>query len=243
MAHPSKGRQTPIKVNDKIAVQSSSQDTEYLLCESCEQRFSGWEKYVSEQARQIDGSFPASSSLRNVQQLADKERVYHLCDASALQIDVISRFAASVIWRASVSKKFDRVQLGERYSGEFRRFLLEDNLPFPSQARLVVEFIDLPTDGPQIDHVIAGPTSEIRGGHHTHMFIVSGIHFKLFVGRILLPQLEHLCFARTGRAQLSTGERVLGNIAKKALNATPKGKALISSGLLANVARRHPSST
>lgn len=241
-AHPTEGRQIPVLIQDGVAVQTSNQNTEYLLCESCEQRISRWERYVSMQARQLDGSFPASSSLTNLRQVVGSDgRLYTLGDASTLEKDAITRFAASVVWRASVSRRFTRVRLGDRYEEEFRRFLLDDSQALPSNARLIIEFLDLPVDGHQIDHTIAGPTSEKKGGQHIHSFIVSGIHFKLFVGGMMYTGLDHVCFARTGRVQLSAGERVHGHMNKMVQEATPKGKALLNSGLLATMDRQ-PSS-
>ena len=53
----------PILIENGTRRSTGDQDTEYLLCESCEQRFGRWENDVSQLALQLDDSFPAFEAL------------------------------------------------------------------------------------------------------------------------------------------------------------------------------------
>src|SRR5207249_1350880 len=98
-----------INVRDGIAMFGGEQYAEYMLCSSCEQRFSDWEKYVANISQQLDGTFPALASAASVRTVED----WRYVDLSSLDTSALVRFGVSVIWRAHTSmRNFREIQLG-----------------------------------------------------------------------------------------------------------------------------------
>ncbi len=112
------------------------QDSEYLLCEPCEQRIGQWENHVSQLAVQPDGTSPPFQTIKiRTRRKPGKEAE---ADGSALGIQV-ALFAASVVWRASVCIR-PEISLGP-YAEEFRAFLRGDAAGL-AHVRLMVHVID-----------------------------------------------------------------------------------------------------
>lgn len=188
----------PVRLEDGIAVRSVRQESEQLLCHKCEQALGKDEKYISGVSLQPCGSFPAWEGLRWGPGSPTAE-------GPLLDRHAVSRFAASVVWRASVSSLYPRVSLGS-YELAFQEYLLGRS-PFPSGARLVVELIRS-ISGPQVERAVVLPMMANQGGHKTHEFGVCGFWFRLFVGRRLPDEVEPASFVDTGRVVLSDGARL-----------------------------------
>lgn len=211
---------SPVRVEGDVALASPNQDAEYMLCRQCEHIISKSESYVASVALQEDGTFPALSLVKVVPSAPDPE--WQIGDASALDVDAITRFAASVVWRASASVMYSTLSLGDKYGAEFADYLLTPGSPFPGHARLIVEFMN-PQNLPRVDRMVVAPESTRDGGFHVYQFCMFGIWFRLLVGGLLPSTVSAVSFVDTKQVLLSDGRRLLASAAKRAQGVTPKG--------------------
>ncbi len=207
-----------VNVRDEIAIFGGEQYADYLLCDACEQRFGNWETYVANIALQTDGRFPALANAMPIAGLAYEN--WRAVDLAGLQPATLARFAASVIWRASVSAVFPGVSLGT-YASAFASYLLDDGVPVPSCARIVLQIID-PAPGPRVDRVVVAPSSSREGGYHMHHFAMFGMWFQVAVGGALPTGFDPFCIARTSHGLITDGARLRHLVAKRATSVTPK---------------------
>jgi hypothetical protein len=208
-----------VQVADDVAIASGEQDAEYMLCRPCEERIGPSENYLSSIALKEDGTFPALDKTAIVPTPTDAE--WKIGDASALNCEVIAYFALSIVWRASVSTRFAKISLGPKYDAAFADYLL-GRTPFPTSARLVVEFMQ-PGDLPRVDRVIVTPEGQRDDGYHIYQFCMFGMWFRLMVGNVLPKNMEIVSFVDKKLVLLSNGMRLLASVSAKARAATPKG--------------------
>lgn len=194
-----KGGPNPVVIKDKIALIAPGQDAEYLLCEECEKLIAKTEKYVASLAIQDDGSFPA---LHLVQVYCNEDPTFVFGKIPSIDIDAVLRFAASVIWRASVSTMYTKTKLG-LYEQLFADYLL-GHKSYPSSSRLLVELIRRTTSIP-IDHTIISPESQRDGSFHIHKFGVLGMVFRLYVGNNIPTEIDTFSFSGNGVVMITDG--------------------------------------
>jgi hypothetical protein len=136
------------------AVRTSRQFRKHLLCSECEQRLNrNGENHVLGQALKQDGNFALRDALKSAKPSGyyEGKRVFlseHL--GSEFNSDAYRYFAASMLWRASVTSHIDGTgnryhgALGSKYQKCFRRFLLgEQELPKPISFGVFVDFSEL----------------------------------------------------------------------------------------------------
>ncbi len=180
----------PVVISGKRAVQISDQVTEYLLCRGCEDRFGKVENPISRLVYQKDGSAPFLDQVGRVIAEADRSR---FAQPGSLVIDELLYFGASVLWRASIAKCIHNCRLGARYDEEFRSFLFGTS-PFPSNARCIVAFHDLPVNGDtHLASICTMPLTERQHGLFIHRFIVFGLSYYFSVGQIEPAWMNELC--------------------------------------------------
>jgi hypothetical protein len=222
---------------------TGEQVKEPLLCSSCEQRLGVWDEYASQVSRQLDGSFPARDRSLPIDTNDLSDGVEAIVDASALNLSDIATFAASVVWRASVSSKCE-ARLGPKYEEEFARYL-RGCAQFPACGRLFLYLID-PKGTSCADEMFALPKSkrvdvdrsidnrwakvrlnlfsvEADAYNTMHEFVVFGMHFMLLVGARLPRDGDDYCLVRTGRAWIGLPQGRTAELWKSVLAATPKG--------------------
>lgn len=218
--HP--GGPNLVRIQSGVAFLSGKQESEYLLCRACENKFKLWEDYVAGVSRQPDGTFPA---LMQLAPLVDIPALKELrgYDGSAMNTDFIVAFAASVIWRASVSTVFPDVTLGARYEEEFRLYL-EGKTSFPENARVVLQLID-GSEAP-IDEIIISPQTIKSEPYHIHRFTIAGMMFLVPVGGSLASTstFTQLCLSRTKRLVVGPGTPLLKAVGETLGAAQRKGK-------------------
>ena len=190
-----------------------------MLCRPCEERFGPSERYVASIALNEEGAFPALAKTDALVSAPGAE--WSVGNASALDCAAITYFAASVVWRQSVSTRFPKVSLGPVYGATFAEYLL-GRAPFPPNARLMVEFIR-PTKPPRVDRTVATFGGKRGSGYHIYQFIVFGIWFRMMVGGVLPEGLRSVSFVDTNLVLLSDGQRFLGELLATARNTVPKG--------------------
>lgn len=211
------GPHNPVAVDGDVAILSGKQAAEYMLCRPCEERIGDREKYVSTIAVDAAGAFPAVQQSRPVY-VHDSE--WKVADASSLDCDAIAYFAASVIWRASISDVFSRVTLGS-YESRLGAYLL-GVAPFPSGVLLIVEFMQ-PVSGPRVDRLIVEPESQRHAGYHHHAFTMFGMLFRLLVGNVLPDGVKAFSFVDNKVVLLSNGTELLTSVVTRAKAVAPKG--------------------
>ncbi len=212
---------SPVRIADGSAMAYPKQAKEYLLCRDCEELFSDWEDYISIIAVQSDNSFPALDQLLNFTSLAGTND--QVGDASNLNTEKIALFAASVLWRASVSETFSEVNFGDKYNKLYQNYLLGKS-QFPEQSCLVLEFVN-PKSGPRVDRYVVHPESQKKdGAYHCHQFFLFGMWFRLFIGGRIPPSFNSISFVHEKLVRITDGGRLLHSVSQKVSVATPKGR-------------------
>lgn len=213
------GPPNSIRITDGIAITSGEQDAEHMLCRACEERISPSERYVASITRQEGGTFLALDQTTIVSTLSEQN--LKVGDASALDCDLIAYFALSVIWRASVSSCFPKVNLGPKYNKIFADYLLGHS-SFPSSAVLLIELMQFGIL-PRVDRILITPTSQRDGTFHIHEFYISGIRFFLMVGNVLPDGSKSASFTESKHVFFSDGLDLLKKVSLKLRLSTPKG--------------------
>lgn len=208
----------PVLLTENVCVATSRQPMEPMLCKQCEELFSkNGEKWMLENCLQPNGAFPLRDTVNQGQQLTAGEVVAR----STRHFDTgkLEYFAASIFWRASVSKRSyghqDRpVHLGQKYEEHFRQFLL-GRAGFPANAALVVA---ISSSASQWTNVAWTPTGERKGEFHMWQTVIPGIIFQLFVGNVLPPPVKALCLVRSTLKIIQVTDKVDRQMAKWVLN-------------------------
>ncbi len=142
----SRGNQDPFLVTRKSSKQTSHQTKDYLLCRDCEQLFCvNGENYVMGLVTKRNGVFPLLEMLKPVRPTARGPGwcSHSYSDTPNIDRAMIAYFAISVFWRASVhtwvqaNGEETRIDLGEKYNQEIRKYLLGETL-VPRNASLQV---------------------------------------------------------------------------------------------------------
>lgn len=193
---PRHGLRHPITMTEKVAVATSRQIHDYVLCGECEQLLNrNGEDYVISQMRGKRG-FPLLERLRVAQSIghAGSVRVYS-GPALGIDTDKLAYFAVSVIWRAGAHKWRNLYSDKPTYSisvGPFlepmRRYLLGTG-PFPENLAVNVQVaVDTHSQcSAYTPSLAAGTPCPIFG------FLTCGIHFAVAMATPLPPVYLQTC--------------------------------------------------
>ncbi len=196
LREPGHKLQHPILMTEKVAVTTSKQIHDYVLCSDCEGRFNKHgETYT---IRQMCGKagFRLLERLR-VSPPVDFRVGTRAYSGLAIGIDTekLAYFALSVVWRAGVHKWRNLYSDQPVYSiniGTFlepmRRYLLGIS-PFP--ANVAVNVIVATDD--QSQHSAYTPSLAAGTPCTTFGFLTCGIHFGVFMGNPLPPVYRKIC--------------------------------------------------
>jgi len=219
------GHEPLVRVGLGAAYNNESQRTALMACERCEQRMGRWDDYGAAVSLQLDDTFPALESAR-----ANLVKGAKNCaEIPDLDGDRLTRFAASVLWRASESIAFPDVRFGDQHREDFRRYLVRDDVPFPAEeAALVVHLIDrrLSTvEGMRADHIRGEPVQVNLEGETGSRFKVAffGLEFTLATGSGA-RSLGAPCFAKTGRVLVTGGDALASDFLAAVATCKPRGK-------------------
>lgn len=174
---------------------SDKQLKEHLLCSGCEQKIGRRENYVKSISFNEKGECQAIDLLGfDVGQSNNNDKIAWT-DASNLDKQSIAYFAASVIWRASISFKGKRkVSLG-LYQEVLREYLNEQ-IDFPKEANLIAHFHDPYQDQPFYQLATLPVTSILTNNRHRihcHIFFCAGVLYKMFLGKNIPSAFQELC--------------------------------------------------
>jgi hypothetical protein len=132
----SSGNQDPFVMTIEGGKQSSYQTKDYVLCRECEDRMNrNGEKYVMGLVTKQNGAFPLLEALSSVKPTAKGPlwEMYSAVDTPNIDRAQLAYFAISIFWRASVHRWVQedgeqiRLDLGNRYNEEIRKYLMEES--------------------------------------------------------------------------------------------------------------------
>jgi len=195
----------PIVWTPGVSMHTSAQVSDYFLCTSCEQRFSGrGEKWVLERCWRSDSAFRLQDVLASIKpDYVGKNNlaIYHAATIRAIDVAQLVYFAASVIWRAAARTWSPiaghvpvKLELGP-YEEELRRFLL-DEIAFPRHAALLVTVSATKDEGAN-EGVLFPYHSKKESGCNQYRFWIPGITFQFFVGKSMTASLRACCLAQS----------------------------------------------
>lgn len=190
----------PVFVSASIAVSTSKQVSEHLLCERCEKRFNqGGETWVQANCWRDEKTFALRDNLLAAGAAIPNPEVTVFEGAKILTAEPrkLAYFAASVFWRGAAhrwtiqQKPADPLPLGP-YTESLRNYLLGGE--WPKRAALLV-FVSAGME--QFRNVtIAFPHLRFRGdGFRLYAFTVPGLTFYLFLGGGIPSGIMHYCCA------------------------------------------------
>lgn len=161
---------------------------EPLLCQSCEQKFSVWERY-------------ASLALRGGVELTHRREGNIIC-ISGLDYAKFRLFQLSILWRASVSSLqfFENVQLG-RHEEKLRQLLLAGD---PGAAtRYGCLMFGVKFENEVFTQLIMQPGRLKLSGHTAYRFVFGGFMWVFLVSsHEVLPPLAHAVLQPSGETLL-----------------------------------------
>jgi hypothetical protein len=208
-----------LHVTAAATISMHRQPREHLLCDDCEERVGICDNYASQVLAQPDGTFPWLAVCRPFARREDLE----VLDSSGIDTDKLCRFAASVIWRASVSRtEVPKLSLGP-YEALFRQYLRGETA-FPHAAVLAVQLQRPPaTDLPPADRIATLPVQKRHNGYSCHNFALCGAAFYLFVGGRIPEALKPHCLARTQRVYAVPSDRLIRELGEMIVTSPAKG--------------------
>ena len=185
----------PVLMTNRVAVATSRQITDRVLCGDCEQRFSRLgEAWVLANMYRPDGFRlqDAVAALQPVQSNNDFA-YYSTAGVAGINMDALIYFGMSVFWRASAHRwrnvsgvVMDGIELGP-YEETIRRFLLGDSFPADTVALVSI----WPTR-----NVMPAAHTPRRGRApdcHAFNFLIPGVEFKLLTGGRIPDLLRRMC--------------------------------------------------
>jgi hypothetical protein len=161
---------------------------EPLLCETCEQRFSVWERYVS---LVLKGGIEITY-----------RREGNLVYASGLDYVKFRLFQLSILWRASVSSHqfFENICLG-RHQETLRRLLLPEDPGISSRYGCLM--FGLKFENKAFTQFIMQPGRLKLSGHTAYRFVFGGLMWVFLVSSHgVLPPLSNAVLQQSGEALL-----------------------------------------
>jgi hypothetical protein len=193
-------------VGGKESIDTTRQVKKYLLCDLCEDRFNRCgENWVMANCLTPDGSFPMRDALTQATptgtaEIAEPHRVQHIAAYSGIStpgidIDKLVYFGVSVFWRAAVTdwslldRTLVRISLGP-YEDELREFLM-GQATFPKNMTLIIYVSS------EANPLTAScfPFGVREGTYRRYSFNMSGLAFRLSVGKTIPSEVREVCAA------------------------------------------------
>jgi hypothetical protein len=210
-----------VVIGDGVAMLGNEQLAEPMLCNACEAIIEPAERCVSEIALQADDTFPALENILDASHLKPGS-VPLPVKVPFLDTSALARFAASVVWRAAVSKKCS-TSLGP-YAETLRAYLLDSGARLPAGVHVVTFVHDGRGVNGRPDHALLSPSASRALGCHWHAFSGCGFRFVTSVGGCWPAFLPDLCVERSGVAVLGMADMLLEHVLPLHRAAIPKGK-------------------
>jgi hypothetical protein len=142
-AHIREGKESPMRVGDRVVMTTDRHMTTYLLCSKCEDILSkSGETWLAPKLAWVDGRFPLFDLLQaagGFSAAEEGEGLFYARDNPEIDAEKIAHFAVGIFWKASVhSWKGDKsermITLGPEQ--EEIRLWLRGEGPFPTDVAL-----------------------------------------------------------------------------------------------------------
>jgi len=214
----------PIIVKNNCAIQTDSQDREYLLCKNCEMRFSEAETYVSK----LVYTSTTKERLIDSVEMADFHEPKAFTIPRKISTKDIIYFASSVFWRYSVASR-DRYlgELGEKYTEKIRCYLMNE-VTFPKNIRMCLGMLDTRRSDKDESKILSTPVRSRKDKFSIHEFMVLDFRFRMFLGNKIPPGIDCFCLHRAKIKQVIVfkfgDDPALKRAAEAVDKSSPKGK-------------------
>jgi len=224
----------PIVITPAVALQTSKQVSDYLLCTKCEDLLNkGGEKWTVANCWWSDDCFPLRAALETATPLhvnrKNRIRLYAGAGIVGVNISKLVHFAMGVFWRAAIhhwgpiaGHQPLKLELGP-YEEQLRQFVLGE-CGFPRDVSLAVS-VNSETNPGANENVLFPFLRRRKSGFRQFMFAIPGITFQLFVGKAI-PRVHRVGCTATSKEQfiyLSADHFALVDMEKLRRRAKPKG--------------------
>lgn len=198
----------PVITKPTVSMHTNEQMRDYVLCRDCEQRFSrNGEQWVMEHCFRNEAGFKLKELLDSSTPLMEnKLTVYSAAAVPKIDMDRLTYFAASVLWRASIhdwksgKDKVRRLYLG-KYTEELRHYLLGETT-FPKNV--VIWLSVIPEQ--KLWCAATPPYGDRMNECWEYRFPFLGIFFTIFLGARIDPVIRHMCSFRSVEQFVFSGE-------------------------------------
>jgi hypothetical protein len=212
------GDPTHIILSSEKHYRTSKQVWDYLLCRSCEDRFSNkGERWVVSNGFHASGTFPLHSDLKSAQALCKVGDGWAFSGraTAAVEVEKLTYFAASVFWRAAIHDwQFEERLVFCRYQEEFRQYLLGE-ADFPQNAALIIHVSDTPKPLAIATFPVGG---KIDGTYYRYDFRLPGLLFTLFLGQRMPRAARILCAVRSPERMIFLSNKTEAHVEEMALD-------------------------
>jgi hypothetical protein len=208
----------PVIVTRNSVWQSSKQVEAHLLCSECEQRFHKYgEDWTLRHCYRGKGRFRLQEILATSAPIEDTGETLVFAAHSIPEIDVkkLAYFAASVFWRASIHRwnvqdhRLRDIDLGKKYTDEFRQFLL-GMTGFPNDAAILIDIFGFRS--PAALATMLFPYGEKQENFHYYRFTIPGVAFNLYVGQLVPSTLRDCSILRSSTGVLFSSKEDTGTV-------------------------------
>jgi len=186
----------PIVISRKVAIHTSRQVADYVLCAECDQRLATYGEEWALQQVDRGSRFPLLERLNlalPISYLSGPGVQSYSGRDAGIDTAMLAHFALSVIWRASVhawpisSTETTSISLGS-YAEPMRKYLSGD-AGFPEDVVVMATVCtDLASrDGCYVPCLVKG------SAHVAYAFLVRGLYIRVFTARDLTPDYRGLC--------------------------------------------------
>jgi hypothetical protein len=196
--NPRSENPNPVLVTPDVAIQTSEQIKDYLLCGDCEQRFNvKGEQWVMRQVC-VEREFGLLDKLREIppEQSCEGLELYSAAQRPAIDITSLGYFALSVLWRAGVhnwrvlNANTAEVTLGP-YREVLRRYLYGTD-PFPENVVVwVTACTDFYSQGAFFEPALTIMKEPVP--YTCYGFLIRGIFFNVYLGNRIPVTVKRLC--------------------------------------------------
>ena len=194
----------PIIVNPNVAMKTSQQASDHLLCAVCEDRFNkGGESWITQHCWRSETNFPLHFALKAAMPgyASNDFSVYKAVEIPGVDVGKLTYFAMSVFWRGAVHQfgpiaghKPVKLELGP-YAEELRQFLL-GTAGFPADIVLAVTVNSTPATGKN-EMMVFPWLKDHRPNMRQFSFVIPGVTFQMFTGKGITKAVRDMCIVRS----------------------------------------------
>lgn len=219
----------PVVIKPTVAMQTNEQVRDYVLCQTCEQRFNeSGEQWVMEHCYRDGQGFKLKDLIDSTEPvMGNGLKMYSASGIPQINVEKLTYFIASIMWRGAIHEwksgkdKIRRVYLA-KYTKELQSYLLGE-AAFPQNAVLWVSIIP----DSKLWNTVSPPYGEKLNQCWRYKFIFLGISFMFFLGARIDPIIRRTCIYRSPEKFIfmgdETSEMVIRDFGKLIRQSRPVG--------------------